>query len=305
MRFRHLAPFVATLCLLVIGPDASADILYGISGAGGGSSTLYTIDPTSGAVSSTVGTVTVGGTGVMVTSIAFSPIDSKLYGVTNDPVSGKAELVTINTGTGVAAAVGNLNTSPPNTSTTALAFATNGTLFGYVKQGSQPESLFTINTGTGAATPIGASGVNPSSGDGMAMNSAGTLYFAGKGASGTLYTLNTSTGAATPGPTLSNAPLTTNGQIKGMVFDSGSTLFAINLQTGTFNANLVTIDPVTGILTNIGSTQNGLSGLADLPAAVPEPSSLALAAAAALAWAVRNRFGTCIPRRRRMAVSPA
>jgi hypothetical protein len=297
MRFRHLSCFAAILSVLLSAASASADILYGISGAGGGSSTLYTIDPNSGGVTSTVGTVTVGGTGVMVSSIAFSPIDSKLYGTTNDPISGKAELVTINTGTGAATAVGLLNTVPPNNSTTALAFATNGTLFGYVKQGSQPESLFTISTSTGAATFVGASGVSPSSGDGMAMNSAGTLYFAGKGASGTLYTLNPSTGAATAGPTLSNAPLTTNGQIKGMVFDGAGTLFAINLQTGTFNANLVTIDPVTGIITNIGSTQNGLSGLADQVAAVPEPSSLALAAVAGLGWFVRKGRRSTVPSR--------
>jgi hypothetical protein len=278
---RLAAVFVLVVGLLATPGRAAADIVYAIDGAGGGTSSLYTIDATTGNASAPIGTVTVGGTGVMVTSIAYNPITGLLYGAAVDPVSGKAELLTINTSTAAATVVGQLGLTPPNTNATSLAFSTSGVLYSYVKTGNQPESLFTINTTNGAASLIGASGISSSSGNGMAMNAAGTLYLAGKGATGPLYTLNTTTGQATAGPTLTGAPLTLS-QIKGLAFDSSGTLYGIDLQPTSFLADLVTIDPTTGQITDIGATDNGMISLAFAPAAVPEPGSLTLTGLAAV-----------------------
>jgi hypothetical protein len=283
-----IAPFVLTLAFIVATPDrVAADIVYAVSGAGGSASTLYTLDPLTGNPTSTLGTVTVGGTGVMVSGIAFDPLNGNLYGAANDPITGKAELLTINTSSAVATPIGTFNTTPPNSNVTSLAFAANGTLYGYVKTGTPGESLFTINTATGAASLVGGSGIGSTSGDGLAMSTAGTLYFAGKGATGALYTLNTSTGAATAGPTFSGAPLS-NSQIKALSFDSAGTLYGIDLQPVTFLADLITIDPTSGVITTIGATPNGLTSLAFQATAVPEPGSLVLVGAAGLAWLLRR-----------------
>jgi len=290
-RFRFLAwtaPVIAVLVLFLAPPDRlAADILYAVDGAGGAGSTpsdLYTINPANGSVLSTIGQVMVNGTGVMVSGIAFDPINQQLYGAALVGGSrGNGELVTINLTSGVATPVGSFGLSPLNGGihATSLAFASDGTLYAYVKQGSQPESLFTVNTTSGVATAVGSSGfpIPPgTSGDGLAMSASGTLYFAGKGDTGNLYTLSTTTGLATAGPTLSGAPFASvPGQIKGLAFNSSGMLYGIDIeQSSPFPANLVTINPTTGVITSVGGTQNGLVSFAFQPAAVPEPGSLSL-----------------------------
>jgi hypothetical protein len=295
---RSFSTWIATaalaLAVAVVTPcRVRADIVYAVSGAGGSASTLYTLN-LNGSVASTVGTVTVGGTGVMVSSIALNPSSGVLYGAAADPVSGIGQLLTINPSTAVATEVGSFGLTPPSTNVASLAFSATGTLYAYSKLGTPAESLFSVNTATGGATPIGASGISSSSGDGMAMNAAGTLYWAGKGATGALYTLNTSTGAATAGPTLSGAPLSLS-QIKGLAFDSSGTLYGIDLQPTTFLADLITINPATGVITNLGATPNGLTSLAIAP--VPEPGGFTLVGCAVLS-------GALVARGRRRGVAP-
>ena len=155
----------------------------------------------------------------MVSSIAFDPNTAQFYGAAVDPVSGRGELLAINVGTAAATPVGPFGLSPVNTNATSIAFSNTSALYGYFKTGSQPESLFSINESTGNAALIGSSLIGSTSGDGMAMSPDGKLYFAGKGAAGSLYTLNTSTGQATAVATLSNAPLGSTSQIKGLAFN--------------------------------------------------------------------------------------
>jgi hypothetical protein len=64
-------------------------------------------------------------------------------------------------------------------------------------------------------------------------------------------------------------------------------LYGIDFQPGSpFAADLVTINPSTGAITNIGATQNGLVGLAFAPSAVPEPGSCMLVGLAAFGLAL-------------------
>jgi hypothetical protein len=290
IRRAGLARLILAILFFAQAGRASAGLVYSISGAGGGASVLSTINPTTGAATSTVGTITVGGTGVMVSSIAFNPLDQGLFGVAINPVSGKGELLSINLGTAVATPIGALGLTPPNTNAASIAFAPSGALYGYVKTGSQPESFFTINRLTGAASLIGPSNIGSTSGNGLAFNAAGTLYFAGKGATGALYTVDPSTGQTTAGPTLTGAPLTLS-QIKGLAFDEAGTLFGVDLQPTSFLASLVKINPATGAITNVGGMQDGTIALAFQGAAIPEPSSAALIIVLGLGWGVRTRFG--------------
>jgi DNA-binding beta-propeller fold protein YncE len=296
-RFPSLAWWSAVLAaavlLLAPAPRAAADVIYAIDGAGGGTSALYIGSSTAnGGALTQVAPVTIGGSPVALTSIAFNPATGVLYGA----ASSTGELVTINTANANATIVGSYNL-PSGGTVTSIAFSPDGsTLYGYVKQitgqGQNTEGLYTLGT-TGGSTLVGYPGAGAkftTSGDGMALNSAGTLYLAGKGASGTLYTLSTSNGAPTAGKTLSGAPYS-GGQIKALGFDSSGTMYGINLQnTGSFPAEYVTIDPNTGIVTDQGAMPDGMIGLAFQPTSVPEPGSLALVACAAVTgWLVHAR----------------
>src|SRR5829696_2182468 len=64
---------------------ASADTLYALTGQSETASTLYTVNPTTGALSA-VGPVEIGGTQqVGVTGLAIDPGDGQLYGFLNAP----------------------------------------------------------------------------------------------------------------------------------------------------------------------------------------------------------------------------
>jgi hypothetical protein len=266
----------ATLALLflVCANQARADTLYGVTGAGGSSSSLYTIDPKTG-----VATL-VGAVGISLNGIAYDSHNGMLYGIAG---SSSNNLVTINTTTGAATVVGSLGNSIV---AQALAYdsATN-TLYAYSKMPAStmfPEGLYTLDTATGAATKVGAGSQLgfSSSGNGLAVDSSGTIYLAPGGASGGgsqpnahLYTISAMTGLASQGPAFSGAPLA-NSQMKAMSFDSSGNMYGLDfVPGGSFITDLVSIDPSTGAITSIGSTKNGLDGIAFVPSAVPEPST--------------------------------
>ncbi len=235
-----------------------------------------------------------------LTAIAYDPQNGLLYASTNlgtNPNVPTASLVTLATsanGQGLVQAtlVGPFasGTFGPTGSMTGLAFNPSGTtLYGYAKPS---EDLYSVSLTTGVATKIGASGINPSSGDGMAIGDVGSnfiIYFAGKGVGKPLYTLSAATGAATAGPTLNPPPadlMTSTPQIKGLAFNSSGNLYGIALSQTPILSDLVTINPSTGNITEVGSTQNGILALAfePSPPSVPEPGSFTLLALPAVGW---------------------
>lgn len=100
----RLISFVAMLlCFAAAVPSANAGVLYGVTGAGGGPSSLYTINTTTGAAT------LVGATGAThITGLDFDPTSGILYGVADSGFLGTPMLVTIDKSTGAATTVGAL-----------------------------------------------------------------------------------------------------------------------------------------------------------------------------------------------------
>jgi PEP-CTERM motif len=268
-RAIFLALSVAALASAV----RAQETLYVATGSKGAAGVLYTVNPFTAAFTS-VGPITTGAAAIGMTGLAFDPLNGALYGITGlESPNFPRSLVTINPATGAATVLGTLTSTFGTTGLTDISFQSDGTLFGI-----SPSTLYTINLGTGALTSIGSTGLNPPGG-GLAFNPSGTLYSAGI-ATGTVDTLSTSTGARTVGPTMTGAPHAGSlGAMMALGFSSSNTLYAANSareQNGATitTVNLVTINPATGVVTDIGALLGNVDALAFSP--VPEPSSIAL-----------------------------
>ena len=185
----------------------SAGVLY-IAG-GGGASTLDTINPTTGAIT----------TGPVITLSLPSPVSIRsmafnaagvLYAVNNpDPfnVPIPYHLYTINTSTGVGTFVANVPAAIQG-----MTFSPSGTLYGWdVTNHPTAPGLVTIDPATGAVTDVNpAVGGNAFQVQTLAFSPAGVLY----GAASSLYTIDTATGVLT----LIGAFAQQNADIRGMEF---------------------------------------------------------------------------------------
>jgi len=227
-----------------------------------------------------------------------------LYGVTFDT----SQLIRINTATGAGTAVGTMSfqafalgistfngelfvldqtndqlivVNPNNASTVRTIHVTDDVFSegdfeirpsdgkGYYTESNGPFS--TVNITTGAATLI--NGGVPFNIDGLAFNSAGTLYALQTG--GSLYTMDPNTGNTTliGG---SNAGAITG----GMDFRSDGVLF------GAAGDQLFTINPATGAETPIGNIGFQVSGLTFFN--VPEPATGLCGAVGAIVMLARR-----------------
>jgi len=224
--------------------SAATGSLYAISGAAGAPSTLYILDPATGAVVSTV-----GATGFShVTAIDFHPITGVLYGVTSEGEgAGTSQLITINLLTGAGTAIGptGLGSVPD------ISFDSTGTLYAWTENG---DDLATIDTGTGAGTVIGSP--IGTARTGLAFDSGGTLYLKDQDdldvistADGTLITM-----VSISVPSLDNA----------LAFNGGGTLYT--LERTVSGMSLYTLQTATGTASLVGS-----NALADISAIAFNP----------------------------------
>ena len=244
--------------------SAYATPLYGISFASTQGSVLYQVDPQTGAASDPKPT------GLShVVGIAFGS-GGTLYGLTNAtaPTSPNA-LVRIDRTTGSSQVVG--STGLNNIAEGDIAYdRTTGTLYGLYQLTGGQRQLFTLNAATGAAIPLPTSlSGDPSA---MAFTPAGTLY-AIDTALAKLLTVDKTTGATLTTLSLSRSL----GSVAGMAIDPDTgTFYVANGDSGGTD-HLYTLNPTTGLLTDIGplSLPDGLAGLTFLP----EPASLILLAA--------------------------
>lgn len=242
--------------LLVVTP-AQAQTLYGA----GIDNTLYELNPATGAVARTIGPI-----GKPLSGLSVDPRDGTLYGVEaenfltsgNDP----RELLRINKATGAGTFASTLQPSPDNPG--EIAFAPDGTLYGWLEPDRQ--DLASIDITTGSFTRRGESGLSITF-SGLAFSSAGTLFLAGD--ADPLYTVNPTNSAPTAGPNMSSRGL----GIASLAFDSGGTLFGLRERTeGTTTViELVTIDLSTGAVAVKGAVPDTIGAITfDRPVATSQ-----------------------------------
>src|SRR5205823_1264785 len=137
-----------------------------------------------------------------------------------------------------------------------IAFDNAGNLFGVASIGGP--NLYSINIGTGQATLVGSNGASTStSGGGLAISPTNVFY--GTPTSTRYGTYNSSTGVYT---NIANPTKPLGGAYAALAFN-GSTLYGLDLGTGSpAPTHLVTIDPTTGVVTDIGASVNQLDGIA-------------------------------------------
>jgi hypothetical protein len=239
----------------------AAGIIYGTAYQFAAPASLYTIDASNG----TPTLVGVTGFG-QVGGIDFNPFTGTLYGIGMDLSTGASQLITINTTTGVATAVGPTGIGGP---VQDISFRSDGTLFAFGAPGGVI-NLYTIDLSSGAATLVGPS--SSANGGATAFDSSNTLYHL---SFTDIQTLNQTTGAATSVGTLTYPfPSSDQPRTNAMDFDPATGILYGSVHTSTFNPNsLVTIDLGTGVVTEVGQSLIGLDGLAVQPTAPGVPDS--------------------------------
>ncbi len=278
---------VVSALLSSVSYAGATEVLYGsgyLGPAQGGdsSSTLYSIDPTTGAATS-IGLIGFSQVG----AIDFDPVNGMLYGIGKDPNNGNAyTLITIDPTTGAGTAVGALNATFSNTEYTNfsdISFRSDGTLFAH----TGGNDLFTVDTATGAATAVGSTGpIAEGNAIAFLTTDVDTLYKVDNLAE---YTLDQSNGTATTVTAMNYPDLSPglfDGRANAMDFDPTGTLWASvvydvftegdqPILAGIENF-LATINLATGDVTLIGQTNTGMDALTVAPPsqpAVPSPLS--------------------------------
>ena len=248
--------------------EAVAAALYGAAHVGADQpSRLYQIHPTTGAATliGAIGFDEVGG-------LAFHP-DGRLYGVGKRPGPNTWVLIRIDPDTAAGTQVGTLNNTVAGSGHYDLSFHSDGTL--YLTADSQVNpcvSLFTVDLATGAATEIGDTTVC-SAGNALAFSRTDVLRHANIDSGGTLYTVDTATGASgapSIGLTYLGFPVLVNPRPNAIDVDRDSGVSYVSIDDGTDASGpnyLATLDPVTGDVTHVGLTVNGLEALAWRPTA--------------------------------------
>ena len=186
----HLRSRLVACGLMAVGLaalPARAAIMYGttVGSGGAGPSTLLQIDPSTGLVLNTIGSV-----GYAVNGLEYA--GGKLYGSTtaNDP-NFPSGLIEINPLTGAGTPIG---TGFGSTDMVVVAITSNssGTLYGWHEP--NVDDLALIDPVTGLASWVGDSGLDTGA-LGLAFNGSGTLFLVNY--DGPTYSVNPGTGAAT------------------------------------------------------------------------------------------------------------
>jgi hypothetical protein len=271
---KPLHVFTCALSILTMMTRADAAALYGATSAGGPGE-LYLLNPANGAVIQDIGPLndSLGGN-YPITGLAFHPVTGVLYGSTGNAIAGReARLVTINPASGFVTVIGTFNAGPVSgTGTPAtmadIAFDSAGNLFGIGSIGGP--QLYSINLATGQATAIGSTGLTSTTGGGLAISSAGLYY--GTPTASRYGTYDSTTGAYTD---IANPNKPVGGAYGALAFDENGILYGLNVGAGAPPpTHLVTIDPTTGAVTDLGASLNSMDAIAF--ASIPEPGTMAL-----------------------------
>jgi YVTN family beta-propeller protein len=218
-----------------------------------GNVTMYTINATTGALTST-GTINGNCPGLCFpSSMVVDPSGKFAYVATgNNPGSaGSVFMYTINATTGALASIGTIATGTNPVSVTVDPVGN----FAYVANfGSDDVSMYTINVTTGALTLTGtiAAGADPVS---TVVDPSGNFaYVANSGSNDvSMYTINVTTGALTPIGTIAAG----TDPVSVVVDPSGKFVYVANFTSN--EVSMYTINVTTGALTLTGTIAAGLS----------------------------------------------
>lgn len=226
-------------------------------GLGGG---LYSVDPATGK-SALVARFRIGGViPIGLTGLAIHPKTGNFYGITAGLSSQiPRSLVSIDPKTGNTTLVGSLNHAGSD-----IRFDAKGTLYVWLNEEAR---IATVDLGTGAATPVGQSGYGETLGGGIAIDRSGDMYVSATNAAGTLDRIDLLTGHATVGPRLTGAPYIAS--LNSMAFSGSGTLYAVNSNlSAPAKSMLVTIDPASGAVKEIGALPNDVDALSFGPSSI-------------------------------------
>jgi DNA-binding beta-propeller fold protein YncE len=228
-----------------------------------GSVLTYTINPTTGALSSTTGGIVgtgINGTPEFFNSVALHPSGKFAYAADGGACpecggsfgsSSSVSMYTVNNTTGALTSIGIIaaGTGPDSVAVDAAG------KFAYVTNwGSSDVSMYTIDATTGALTSIGtiAAGTVPFS---VSVDPAGKFaYVTNFGSSDvSMYTINVTTGALTSIGTID----TGTAPVSMAVDPAGKFAYVVNLNSN--DVSMYTINATTGALTSTGTIAAGLS----------------------------------------------
>ena len=292
-------------CALIIAPIAGhAEMIFGLTNL----QQLVSFDSSARTVTATTNLVGFSVSGEIIQSIDYRPATGQLYGL-----SSLNNLYVINTTTGISTQVGPTLSPAPTGFVRAIDF--NPTV-DRIRVVDSAGTNLRVNPNDGSVTTDGSlayvagdrnAGTAPA-----VVNVAYTNSFAGATTT-TLYDIDSATDSLVTQTPANNGTLSTVGSLGfDIVASGGFTGFDISGQTGVAYlvgnkigatngltaGSLYTVNLATGAASLTGSI-SGLNGLlrdiAVAPAAVPEPSSLALCGVASLAglgtWFRRRRAG--------------
>ncbi len=262
---------LSTICLIAISllftcqVSASTDgevsgrrvTLYVASGTFGAQGTLYTIDPATGMVLTTVGLLHDSANNPYgLTGLKYDSTTGILYAATSGQSPTRPSyLATVDPATALVTPIGPFG----DRALTDLAIdPTTGTMYGI---SGFDQKFYTINTSTGQAVQTGSTGIGFANGGGFAADRTGALF----GFSNfSFYSFNKTTGMATLiGPTgLRNL-------VKAADFNPSNMLYALEGGGGVDNTHLRWLDRcevTTGTCTRVGQVNaNDLDALGFIP----------------------------------------
>lgn len=183
--FSNRILFLAAVLLTTVAVETPAAELYGTTGQGGALSTLYRVNPATGAVS------LVGPVGFAVNGMDY--YNGTLYGTTSFLDPNFHGLIRIDPTTGAGTPIGSgWGGSISALTLVELAIDSSGNAFSWGEPGE--DDLYRVNLATGTGSRVGESGLGTSV-LGLAFDLADNLYLINGG--GNTYAIDTTTGAAT------------------------------------------------------------------------------------------------------------